>query len=137
VVYFQHTDPRIPWFAEGDLRHTHYGAEQLSVHLAMPRWLSSVMHHMFCHAAHHVCPSIPCYRLYDAQLRLNELMQGANVTVPFGIRAWRDVFDRCKLYDYEQHQWLDFDGAPTSAPLVGKLPAANGSQFGALIAVAA
>src|SRR5205085_1073641 len=72
VVYFQHTDPRIPWFADGDLRHVEHGAEQLSVHIDMPRAVSSLLHHMFCHAANHVCASVPCYRLYDAQARLNE-----------------------------------------------------------------
>ena len=23
----------------------------------------------------------------------------------------------CKLYDYEKHQWLDFDGIPTAPPI--------------------
>jgi len=132
VVYFQHTDPRIPWFGPGDLRHLQYSAEQLSVHVAMPRWVSSLVHHMFCHAAHHVCPSVPCYRLYDAQLRLNELMGAEAVSVPFTLRALLDVFRRCKLYDYEQHRWLDFDGNPTSDRLVAHSLSANGSHFGEL-----
>lgn len=118
VVYFQHTDSRIPWFAEGDARHLDHGAEQLSVHIAMPRAVSSLVHHMFCHAAHHVCPGIPCYRLYDAQHRLGELLEGRSVVVPFRLGALLDVYRRCKLYDYEQHRWLDFDGNPTSARLV-------------------
>ena len=137
VVYFQHTDPRIPWFAEGDMRHMQFGAEQLSVHIAMPRWLSSIVHHMFCHAAHHVCPSIPCYRLYDAQQRLDQLLQGNSVVVPFRLAALLEVFRRCKLYDYDQHRWTDFDGNPTSQRLVAHSSAANGSQFGELLSAAA
>jgi acyl-lipid omega-6 desaturase (Delta-12 desaturase) len=118
VVYFQHTDSRIPWFAEGDPRHLDHGAEQLSVHIAMPRAVSSLVHHMFCHAAHHVCPSIPCYRLYKAQHKLDELMEGRSVVVPFRLGALLDVYRRCKLYDYEEHRWLDFHGNPTSERLV-------------------
>jgi acyl-lipid omega-6 desaturase (Delta-12 desaturase) len=137
VVYFQHTDPRVPWFAPGDERHLQYGAEQLSVHVAMPRALSSLVHHMFCHAAHHVCPSVPCYRLFDAQRRLDELLGDRSVVVPFRLGALLDVFRRCKLYDYEQHQWCDFDGRPTSPRLVGYAAAANRSDFGGLLTAAA
>lgn len=136
VVYLQHTDPRIPWFAPGDLRHVEHGSEQLSVHVDMPRWLSSFVHHMFCHAAHHVCPSIPCYRLYDAQQRLNTLLGGAAVVIPFRAGALLDVFRRCKLYDYEQHRWLDFVGNPTSPRLLAHSRSANGSQFGGLAKIA-
>jgi omega-6 fatty acid desaturase (delta-12 desaturase) len=136
VVYLQHTDPRIPWFAAGDLRHLEHGAAQLSVHVDMPRWLSSLVHHMFCHAAHHVCPSIPCYRLYDAQRHLNALLGETAVVIPFRAGALLDVFRRCKLYDYEQHRWLDFDGNATSPRLVAHSRSANGSQFGELAKVA-
>lgn len=136
VVYFQHTDPRVPWFAPGDLRHAEHGAEQLSVHLAMPRWLSSLVHHMFCHAAHHVCPSVPCYRLYDAQRELDAAMGAASVVIPLRPGALLAVFRRCKLYDYEQHRWLDFEGNPTSERLVAHSRAANRSRFGELRAAA-
>ena len=125
VVYFQHTDPRIPWFAEGDDRHIEHGAEDLSVHIAMPRALSALVHHSFCHAAHHVCPSIPCYRLWDAQRELDVLMGSRSVVVPLGLGALLEVFRCCKLYDYENHRWLDFEGRPTSAQLVEQ-PAAPG-----------
>jgi acyl-lipid omega-6 desaturase (Delta-12 desaturase) len=137
VVYFQHTDPRVPWFARDDLRHMEHGAEQLSVHLALPRWLSTFVHHMFCHAAHHVCPSVPCYRLYDAQRELDALLGERSVVIPFRLGAMLDVFRRCKLYDYEQHRWLDFDGNPTSDVLVAHSRSANGSQFSPLMADAA
>ena len=118
VVYFQHTHPDIPWFADGDAQHATLGAEQLSVHIDMPRAVSSMFHHAYCHAAHHVCPSVPCYNLFDAQQRLVTLMQGRSVTVPFTAAALLDIFTRCKLYDYESHRWLDFDGSATSPVLV-------------------
>jgi acyl-lipid omega-6 desaturase (Delta-12 desaturase) len=118
VVYFQHTHPAVPWFAPGDERHQGFGAEQLSVHIDMPRAVSSLLHHAYCHAAHHVCPSIPCYQLYDAQQRLNGLLGREAKVVRFGAGALLDVFRRCKLYDYEAHRWIGFDGKPTSPRLV-------------------
>jgi acyl-lipid omega-6 desaturase (Delta-12 desaturase) len=118
VVYFQHTHPAVPWFAPGDERHQGFGAEQLSVHIDMPRAVSSLLHHAYCHAAHHVCPSIPCYQLYDAQQRLNGLLGREAKVVRFGATALLDVFRRCKLYDYDAHRWIDFDGRPTSPRLV-------------------
>ncbi|HVZ42560.1 MAG TPA: fatty acid desaturase [Ramlibacter sp.] len=137
TVYFQHTDPRVPWFGEGDARHVEHGSEELSVHVDMPRWVSSLFHHAFCHAAHHVCPSIPCYRLYDAQRELAARMGEASVTVPFRLRTLIDVAARCKLYDYEHHHWIDFDGRPTSPRLVSYPQAANRSKFGDLMEIAA
>jgi acyl-lipid omega-6 desaturase (Delta-12 desaturase) len=130
VVYFQHTHPAIPWFAPGDERHQGFGAEQLSVHLDMPRTISSWLHHAYCHAAHHVCPSIPCYRLYDAQLRLDGLLGRQAAVLPFRAGALLDVFRRCKLYDYESHRWIDFDGTLTSPRLVAerKRPARSANQ---------
>jgi hypothetical protein len=118
VVYFQHTHPKIPWFAQGDARHQRMDAEALAAHIDMPRLVSSWVHHAYCHAAHHVCPSIPCYRLYDAQRRLNELLRGQGVKVAFRLSAILDIFRRCKLYDYDAHRWLDFEGNATSPMLL-------------------
>lgn len=118
VVYFQHTHPAVPWFEEGDERHRGFGAEELSVHMAMPRAVSALLHHAYCHAAHHVCPSIPCYRLYDAQQWLDQLMGAKAAVVPFRLGTLLDVFRRCKLYNYEAHCWTDFEGWPTSPSLV-------------------
>jgi omega-6 fatty acid desaturase (delta-12 desaturase) len=137
VVYFQHTHPAVPWFAEGDERHRGFGAEQLSVHMRMPRVVSSLLHHAYCHAAHHVCPSIPCYRLYDAQQRLDELLGRKAAVVAFRAGALLDVFRRCKLYDYDEHFWIDFDGTPTSPCLVPAreraVRSANQSDFQQLV----
>jgi acyl-lipid omega-6 desaturase (Delta-12 desaturase) len=118
VVYFQHTHPAVPWFGPGDERHRGFGAEELSVHMAMPRFVSSLLHHAYCHAAHHVCPSIPCYRLYDAQQHLDRLLGRKAAVVAFRAGALLDVFRRCKLYDYEEHRWTDFHGWPTTDSLM-------------------
>ena len=34
------------------------------------------------------------------------------------IRAYWNTVRRCKLYDFAQHVWMDFDGRVTSLPMV-------------------
>ncbi len=115
-LYFQHTDPAIPWIkSEADRRRI--PVEALTLHLSFPSWFSRYMHHVYDHAAHHVQPAIPSYRLHDAQLLLIRLSPH-HVTRRFTLRLFWDTLRRCKLYDYEGHRWLDFDGRPTGEPLL-------------------
>lgn len=70
-------------------------------------------HNGFEHPAHHVCPSIPCCRLHEAQRRLSGLIGSASIEVPLSWAAMQDTFRRCKLYDYTNHRGVDFEGRPT------------------------
>jgi fatty acid desaturase len=81
VLYYQHTHPAIPWFSEADGEPSH-GQEDLTVHIKVPRILGALSHDPFCHAAHHVCPAIPCYRLNDAQTHLSRLLGERRIEVP-------------------------------------------------------
>ena len=60
---------------------------------------------------------VACYRLYDAQQRLNGLLGREAAVIPFRAGALLEVFRRCKLYDYDAHCWLGFDGRPTAPPI--------------------
>ena len=115
-LYFQHTDPGIPWF-KSEAERGKLAVEALTLHLAFPQWFSRYMHHVYDHAVHHVQPAIPCYRLHEAQLVLNRLSPDAAVSRRFTFRLFWDTLRRCKLYDYERHRWLDFQGRPTSEPI--------------------
>jgi omega-6 fatty acid desaturase (delta-12 desaturase) len=44
---------------------------------------------------------------------LNDLVGDAAIVEPFSIRWLRETLRSCRLYDYETHRWLDFDGRPT------------------------
>ena len=116
VSYVQHTHPSIPWFAEGDTSHAEFGQEALTVHVRMPKGLASLIHNGLDHAAHHVLPAIPSYRLRDAQTRLNEILGHSAIVVPLSVSVLRDITRKCKLYDYANHVWLDFQGQPTTLP---------------------
>jgi acyl-lipid omega-6 desaturase (Delta-12 desaturase) len=113
ILYFQHTHPAVPWFAAGDPRWDEHGVEELTVHVRVPAWLATLTHDICEHPAHHVLPSIPCYRLRAAQARLAELLGERALELPLSPHAMAEIMRRCKLYDYEDHRWLDFDGQPT------------------------
>jgi acyl-lipid omega-6 desaturase (Delta-12 desaturase) len=113
VLYYQHTHPSIPWFVHTDSDRGAYSQPDLTVHIKVPRILGVLAHDPFSHAAHHVCPAIPCYRLHEAQLRLSELLGARSIDLSLSWRAMRDVARRCKLYDHPNRRWVDFQGRPT------------------------
>jgi acyl-lipid omega-6 desaturase (Delta-12 desaturase) len=113
VLYYQHTHPAIPWFSPGDVDRGEHTQDELTVNIKVPRFLGAFAHDPFSHAAHHVCPAIPCYRLHEAQGRLSELLGAKSIEVPLLWSALRDIARRCKVYDYTNRRWVDFDGKPT------------------------
>jgi len=125
TTYMQHTHPHVPWFeALAELRRVG-GQEDVTVQLQVPRWYGLISHHIMDHPAHHLHPKIPLYRLAAAQRELNRLLGARAVTQRFSPAYLFSTLARCKLYDYQQHCWLDFAGRPTSACT---LPAAPGSK---------
>lgn len=115
TLYVQHTDPRIPWFKDENVDREGDGrTELLSVHLIVPRWLGWFSHETYAHSVHHLLPSIPFYRVIAAQREFDLRLGAVAVVSKFGPRWWLDTMRRCKLYDWERRQWLDFDGNPTA-----------------------
>lgn len=119
TIYLQHTSPQVPWFrSRDDWERASRRQEDLTVHVAVPRWYGLISHHIMDHPAHHVLPKIPLYNLDAAQRRLNELLGDRAVMARFTPGYLLTTTRRCKLYDYERHRWLGFDGRPTSEPLL-------------------
>lgn len=115
AVYYQHTHPRIPWFRTAEEMDALGGQEHVTVNLVHSRAYDFLSHRIMQHTAHHVHPLIPHYRLHEAQARLLEVVGPAAVVEEFTLRHAITVVRACKLYDYEQAQWTDFAGRPTSA----------------------
>ena len=122
ILYFQHTHPLVPWFGPGDRRFDDWGPEALTVHVKVPAWLATLTHDICEHPAHHVLPAIPCYRLRAAQQRLAELIGPRSLEVPLAWGPLAEIMRRCKVYDYEQQRWLDFDGRPTAVSGIASAP---------------
>jgi omega-6 fatty acid desaturase (delta-12 desaturase) len=115
ALYVQHTDPRVAWFSGEVDRNGEGRAELLSVHLRVPRLMGWFYHDTFAHPVHHLHPKIPCYRVFEAQTKLDQLLGPAAIVSSFGLSWLLDTTRRCKLYDWDEQQWLDFAGTPTSA----------------------
>jgi omega-6 fatty acid desaturase (delta-12 desaturase) len=115
-LYLQHTHPDVAWLrgSDEDNKMFYDRGELLSVHWIMPRWFGKLTHDVMDHPVHHLNPRIPCYRLRVAQAKLNELLGEHALVEKFTLRAFLDTLRRCKLYDFENHRWLDFDGKPTT-----------------------
>ena len=110
-----HTHPDVGWYRndgpDSDLKKA---GELVSVQMAFPRWISWLLHDVMDHPVHHLYPAIPCYRLHDAQARYNVLLGERAVVAKATPANVVDTMRRCKLYDFDNDRWLDFDGRPTS-----------------------
>jgi omega-6 fatty acid desaturase (delta-12 desaturase) len=117
VIYLHHTHPEVPWF--GDKEQWTFFAGQVGcvVHVELPRPIELFLHNILDHTAHHVDPKIPLYNLPDAQRRLEDAYPEQIKVVPFTLGGFRRTLKTCRLYDYDTHQWLDYDGVPLSEPI--------------------
>jgi omega-6 fatty acid desaturase (delta-12 desaturase) len=115
-LYLQHTHPDVAWLrgTDEDNKVFYDRGELLSVHWKMPGWFGRLTHDVMDHPVHHLHPRIPCYRLKLAQAKLNDLLGEHAVVQKFTLRSFLDTMGRCKLYDFDNHRWLDFDGKPTT-----------------------
>ena len=113
-LYVMHTHRNVPWF-KGELdRKGDAAVEYCATHLALPPALSHLVHHVFSHSVHHAHPGVPCYKVPQAQQRLLEMLGERAVSETMSLRRTIQTMRACKLYDFQQHQWLDFDGRPTT-----------------------
>lgn len=115
VIYFNHTHPDVPWFANADEWSFYDGTISGTVRLKFPDWSMVIASNIMDHVAHHLDPRIPLVNLRAAQDRLDELCAGQITIEQWSIRGTFDIMRRCKLYDYDAHRWTDYDGRPTSA----------------------
>ena len=113
TVFVHHTHPDIPWY-ETATTDRHLPVETVTTRWLFPTWFTFLSHNVFDHTIHHWNARIPCYNATKASEHLSELLGDRLICERFSMRALNDVLRRCKLYDYENRRWLDFDGNPTS-----------------------
>ena len=118
VIYVQHTHPRVAWYERRDEWSANAGYATTTVHIKLMRPLDGLIHYILEHGAHHVNMGIPLYRLKEAQARLSATLDERLNSEVFTWRYYWNTVRRCKLYDFAQHVWMDFDGRVTSLPLV-------------------
>ena len=114
TVYQHHTHETIAWVKTKRDRDALGGQEDFTMQVKYPSWYNVMSHNIMEHTAHHVDPRVPLYNLPSAQKVLGELMGDDLKTAPFSLRAFLRTMAICKLYDYKEHAWLDFEGNITS-----------------------
>jgi omega-6 fatty acid desaturase (delta-12 desaturase) len=113
VVYLQHTSPAIAWFSarhEWQRRRAYLTA---TAEVRLPFGIDRLMHGIMQHHAHHLNPRIPMFTLGAAQRRLREQFPDV-CAYRLDQRTYMANVRSCKLYDYVEHAWLDFDGRVTA-----------------------
>jgi omega-6 fatty acid desaturase (delta-12 desaturase) len=118
VTLQHHTHPKVAWFASKEEWNFFYGQVRGTVHVTLPRPLELMFQNILEHTAHHVDPKIPLYKLTESQKNLERNFK-EDITVQNGsIFQFAKNLKLCRLYDYQQHRWLDFDGKPTSESIL-------------------
>ena len=118
LIFQHHTHPKVPFYGNEEDWSFYAGQVQSVVHIEMPRPVELVLHNIMEHTAHHVDTRIPLYNLEDAQKKLEEAYGGDLVVFPFTIGGYLKTLRTCRLFDYENFRWLDWDGTPTTEPLL-------------------
>jgi omega-6 fatty acid desaturase (delta-12 desaturase) len=117
-VYQQHTHESIPWFKSAAECRRLGRTEKVTMHVRFPQWYNLLSHNVMEHTAHHVDPGIPLYNLSKAQKVLSVMLGTDMTTVGFSFKEFLQTMEKCKLYDYDHHRWLDFAGRATSEPIL-------------------
>lgn len=107
VVYLHHTHPNVVWYADKSAWLKAQGILQGTVRYRVRPWWNWLLHNIMEHAAHHLDPRIPLYRLKSAQAALARMVPEIPV-VELSLRTyWRSV-RQCKLFDFERQRWVVF-----------------------------
>ncbi len=116
-IYLHHTHPDVHWYDDPAEWSFYNASIKGTVHTEMPTpWLYLYKNAME-HTAHHALPSVPAHKLHTAQKHLLERYGDAVTQEKFTFRTYFDIVKRCKLYNYREHYWTDFDGRRTGPAL--------------------
>ncbi len=115
VILLHHTHPKVRWFETKEEWSFYQAQVSGTVHVVFPKWIGLLLCNIMEHTAHHVDPKIPLYRLRDAQRAIEARFGDEVIVTHFRLQDAIEICQRCRLYDYERKQWLDWHGNPTSA----------------------
>jgi omega-6 fatty acid desaturase (delta-12 desaturase) len=117
VIYVQHTHPDVAWFDKREEWQKRLGFITTTINVVVPKRMGQILHDILEHGAHHVNTGVPLYRLRAAQAALKTAVPNLARTYVLSWKRYWATVRTCKLYDYANHQWLDFKGRVTGAPL--------------------
>jgi len=65
------------------------------------------------HTVHHALPNVPSLTQRKAQAKLLAKYGDAVTKVKFSFPGYWAITRACKLYNYKEHYWMDFEGNQT------------------------
>jgi omega-6 fatty acid desaturase (delta-12 desaturase) len=114
VVYVHHTHPSVSWYDNKSEWMRAQPFVSTTVHLTFKYNFGAMMHHIMEHTAHHVDMGVPLYELKNAQGKLEELLPGRIIKQAFSWSWYFETAKLCKLYDFQNKCWTDFNGNKTA-----------------------
>jgi omega-6 fatty acid desaturase (delta-12 desaturase) len=115
ATFQHHTHQRVTWYSNEEDWSFFRSQVEGTVHVVFPRWIELLLHNIMEHTAHHIDTRVPLYHLSNAQQAVEAAFGPEHVIAEqFSFAGMSRVFRDCQLYDYDTHQWLTFDGRPTT-----------------------
>jgi omega-6 fatty acid desaturase (delta-12 desaturase) len=112
VVHLHHVDPDIRWYKRREWNKFRGQMEGTTV-LYAPRWLDFFLHHIFIHVPHHVDMRIPFHQLPAASDAIIAAFPGVVEERKLRFRDYLHNTAQCKLYDFDEGQWMTYAEART------------------------
>ena len=113
VSFQQHTHPKTMWYSSKEEWNNYRAWVRSTVHIRLPKWAEIILNNIMIHNAHHIDMKVSACDLPKSQKQLEEKFDEM-IVEDFSFKAFLNKLKVCRLYDYKNHQWLDFDGTPTS-----------------------
>jgi omega-6 fatty acid desaturase (delta-12 desaturase) len=120
VSYIQHTHPGMAWYDNEEEWSFYHVQLTSTAHVTFPWIIERVLHNIMDHPAHHIDPTIPLTELPRSQKQLERTYPEHAVVIRWTPREFLRLTRCCKLYDFQRHCWLDFDGNPTTPPILAR-----------------
>lgn len=108
-VYLHHTHPEIPYFKTRDQWSFAVGGISCCTVIRMSKLSEIMTHNIMIHVPHHVDFRVPFYHLKGAYGDLKSDYEKYITEYKFSWNKVFKIFGKCKLFDYEQQIWYNFD----------------------------
>lgn len=114
ITLQHHTHSEVPWFDKKAEWNFFNSQVRGSVRIVLPRFIEILFNNILEHTAHHSDTKIPLYNLRESQHSLEKAFSKDITVQPSSILQLHRTLKICKLYDYDNHCWTDFEGNITA-----------------------
>lgn len=109
VVYLHHIGPELKWHDHAHWSKFRGQMEGTMIYRVQPAVLDFFLHKIMIHVPHHVDMRIPFYHLEEAAEHIKAHFPEVVQDRPLRIRDYFHFTRRCKLYDFDEETWMDYE----------------------------